>query len=243
MEEPRDSPQEEFTCSMCHHFTASSIGAVLRHVGSVHAHEAGFKVTCGIQGCPLTYVNYHSFRRHLRRKHTEWIVPDNILEPQQTERSGDAAFGSLTRPGDSMSDSADATSMDSTANYNLAHSLPLFILKNKEIRQISQQALDDLLGDTSLIIEQTVDTLASNISACLVRNGIDMQNIDGLNEVLLAKDLRNPFKGLESSHFQRKAYIELLGLLVSFMNLIITCTCTCTCLHKFQLEMLLLKVV
>ena len=65
---------EEYTCSMC---TAANMSVILRHIGTVHSHQAGFRVVCGIRDCPRTYDNYHSFRKHLRRKHIETLA----LEP------------------------------------------------------------------------------------------------------------------------------------------------------------------
>ena len=65
--------------------------AVLRHIGSVHSHQAGFEVVCGIQGCPRTYKNYHSFLKHLRRKHLEAVgfeTTDNLHVAQSDTHIG-----------------------------------------------------------------------------------------------------------------------------------------------------------
>ena len=50
-----DNGCQWFTCSMYHQYT-SLINAVLSHIGSVHAHQANFRVVCGIQECPRTYT-------------------------------------------------------------------------------------------------------------------------------------------------------------------------------------------
>ena len=55
---------ENYTCVICNHFCATSMTGVLKHIGLVHAHEPNFHVSCGIQGCPRTYKNYYSFRKH-----------------------------------------------------------------------------------------------------------------------------------------------------------------------------------
>ena len=56
-----------YTCVICNHFCgATSMTGVLKHIGLVHAHEPNFHVSCGIKGCPRTYKNYYSFRKHLQ---------------------------------------------------------------------------------------------------------------------------------------------------------------------------------
>ena len=37
-----------FECSICNHYTATTMAAVLKHVGCVHAHELNFHIICGI---------------------------------------------------------------------------------------------------------------------------------------------------------------------------------------------------
>ena len=95
----------------------------------------------------------------------------------------------------------------------------LFILKNKQVHQISQFALNDLLGDVSMVMRQSIDHLSSNIVSVLERNGIEYQDVDGLTEVLSDEQLRNPFSGLESNYLQRKAFCPL-GLVVSTKELL-----------------------
>ena len=194
---------EEFTCSMCHHFTAPNMGAVLRHIGSVHSHQAGFQVQCGIQGCPRTYKNYHSFRKHLRRKHSEAVgfETPSELHVAQSDTNADIWFGGMP---------VDTTEM--IQNQHRA-STALFVLKNREVHKISQVALNDLLYDVSMIVAETVDTLASRVSFVLCENGIKIENVNGLEEALSDVNLRNPFRGLKSSYLQRKVYCSL-GLVV-----------------------------
>ena len=43
--------EERYACSLCHTFSAKSMSTVLRHIGSVHAHEPNFHTVCGVNGC------------------------------------------------------------------------------------------------------------------------------------------------------------------------------------------------
>ena len=54
----------------------------------------------------------------------------------------------------------------------------------------------------------------SRIREVLSSGGIDLNSIDGLNEVF--EDVPNPFVGLETRYLQEKYYLEELGLVVSF---------------------------
>ena len=145
---------DELTCSLCYNFTSSSMNAVLRHIGAVHAHLPGFRVVCGINGCPRTYTNYYSYRKHIRRKHSDFggdlDVPSNLDEFSQ-----DAV---------TMSDTETGREMLPFDSDSLKRSAVLFTLKSKEVRNISQLAINDLIEDVSMIVQQTVDTVAFKVS-------------------------------------------------------------------------------
>ena len=52
-------------CWICFDFAATTVKKVIRHMGSVHSHDASFRVTCGINCCPRRYSKFHSFKRHI----------------------------------------------------------------------------------------------------------------------------------------------------------------------------------
>ena len=58
-------------CPLCSTFAAKDLKGVLRHMGTIHAHEAGFYVRCQVKDCPYTYTNYHSYKKHLYKKHRD----------------------------------------------------------------------------------------------------------------------------------------------------------------------------
>ena len=75
-----------YVCSLCDHFSATSTGGILRHIGAIHAYEPNFHLVCGIDGCPRTYKNYHSFRKHLQRTHpTSFVDADSERELETNE--------------------------------------------------------------------------------------------------------------------------------------------------------------
>ena len=54
-----------WNCPLSNWFAAPTLKGVVRHVGKLHAHEAGFRVCCGVSGCPRTYTKFHSYRKHM----------------------------------------------------------------------------------------------------------------------------------------------------------------------------------
>jgi len=59
-----------------------SMKRVMRHIGALHAHEAGFHICCGIAGCSRTYKNFASFQKHLYRIHRDVLEIDaKVLYP------------------------------------------------------------------------------------------------------------------------------------------------------------------
>ncbi len=51
---------------------------LIQHIELIHAHEANFTITCGLNDCQSTFTKYESFRRHVYRKHTDRVLrPDN----------------------------------------------------------------------------------------------------------------------------------------------------------------------
>ena len=93
------------------------------------------------------------------------------------------------------------------------HASALFLLKLKESKRLSQVAIDDIVHEWEGLFSHSVQQLHARIRAKLASIGIDVNDIEGLNEVF--RDVPNPFEGLETRHKQEKFYREKLGLVVS----------------------------
>ena len=57
------------------------------------------------------------------------------------------------------------------------------------------------------LFQQTVQTVHAGVRACLANNGIDPDDIHGLNDTFL--ELSDPFVGLENRYQQEKYYKDL----------------------------------
>ena len=113
------------------------------------------------------------------------------------------------------------TDLVSTSITQHKKQMALFILKLKEVRKVSQTAIDGLVCDFTLIIQQIISQLQNDVSICLQDNGL---NINGLLEVFSDPFKLNPFIQLESKFLQEKFYKEHFDLLVSRINYIAIAT-------------------
>ena len=48
--------------------------------------------------------------------------------------------------------------------------MALFLLKTKEIRKVSQVALDGIIEDFTLILQETIQRLREEVNSCLIEN-------------------------------------------------------------------------
>ena len=88
----------------------------------------------------------------------------------------------------------------------------LFLLKLKEHRRISQVALDDIVEEWGDLFSHTVKRLSARVHEKLSSTGIDVEDIDGLDQVF--EDIPHPFEGLKTRFLQEKYFRESLGLVV-----------------------------
>ena len=64
----------------------ATVSVFLTHLRLIHSNEAGFQITCGIQGCPRTYVNFHTYRNHVYSIHSsDGIVEDSLTDNPAAE--------------------------------------------------------------------------------------------------------------------------------------------------------------
>ena len=88
-----------------------------------------------------------------------------------------------------------------------------FLLKLKELRQVSQVVINEVVDGWSELFSSTVDRIHAGVRDKLACNGINPDDIDGLSDVFSA--VPHPFLDLETVSKQNKFYKEHMGLVVS----------------------------
>ena len=202
---------ERCFCWICNTAAYPSLKGVLRHMAGSHAFDPRFSVCCGIQGCSRTYSNFYSFKKHVYRKHRENLdlCPLRYSRTEVESPVSPVAY-SLENDDDMVTAT---TSVTQQLHHN--HQIAKFLLKLKEVRKVSQTAIDGLVGDISLMVQQITTRIQMNVSEVLQRNGLDMRNITGLLEVFSDPFLIDPFKQLHSKYLQDQFYKTHFNLLVS----------------------------
>lgn len=56
-------------CSLCPVFVALTLRVLMNHIYTVHSNKINFFVRCGVNNCPATFQRYHSFYKHVKKKH------------------------------------------------------------------------------------------------------------------------------------------------------------------------------
>jgi len=159
-----------WNCPLCNWFAAPTLKGVVRHVGKLHAHEAGFRVCCGVSGCPRTYTKFHSYRKHMYVHHREELDVNAPDVPANHPPEGDGVCASP--PASPTCD--DHSLVDGTALSR--REAAMFLPKTKEIHKVSQSYLGRLIGDISFIVESTVQQLEKKVEGALEDRGVGMND-------------------------------------------------------------------
>lgn len=195
-----------YECPLCSRFAAKSLKGVIRHLGVVHANEAGFYVHCVVEDCPQTYNKFLSYKKHMYSKHRDLlgITPANNdvtgLDSDQTDLDGSSSDMDIY---DSFSEDISTFSRNEAA---------LFVLKARHVHKVAQSSICEVMCDFTSLLERSVHKLHSRVFEIL-------DDIDPVmkNEVTVAfnsQDVLDPFRGMTTEHMQHSFFKKTFHLLV-----------------------------
>lgn len=168
----------------------------MRHMGAVHFNDPNFHVCCGVHGCPRTYTNFESFRKHLyRRHHCELDLPlAAILHGDQELQQADEVLS------DTLDDSLPSSGTVSGEEPAVMRQrqTALFLMKAHEVRKVSQTSLDWLVANFTEMCRSNAQFLLSELHKLLSASGLRMDYIEGLRELFQWPEVVEPFHGLQS---------------------------------------------
>uniref|UniRef100_A0A1X7T5A3 Uncharacterized protein n=1 Tax=Amphimedon queenslandica TaxID=400682 RepID=A0A1X7T5A3_AMPQE len=58
-----------FFCPVCYTFASIHFTKIMKHIHHVHSFHSNFSVVFRISGCPRTYTNFLSYKKHIYRSH------------------------------------------------------------------------------------------------------------------------------------------------------------------------------
>ena len=160
---PSSTSRYIYSCSICKQFSSINTSGSLRHIGVVHSHEANFYLTCGIDGCPRNYHNYHSFRKLVRRHHPHYLLnlSTSLQQENEPENLEEDQRENLTMS-DSLGEPTDGAAVQCKIHVpatphlqeDEGRSFALFLLKTKVVLSISQRATDEIMNDVTEMVNQ-----------------------------------------------------------------------------------------
>ena len=80
----------------------------------------------------------------------------------------------------------------------------LFILNLKEVRGLSEAAVDHILGETSKMFRHSLGRIEAGVNDCLAKNGVDPNDLPDLQNFF--SSVKYPFQHLHSTYLQEKFY-------------------------------------
>ena len=173
-------------------------------MGCVHAHEPNFYVSCGINSCCRSYTNLYSFKKHLYRKHR--------LELEFYP------FSESFRERDDHTGTQDSDVSEEPPTHMLSkRTTALLLLKTREVRKVSQRALDE---DLTIFVRAVVSSLEFEMKHNLELLGGEDTFLHAFNDVFHKYSTIDFFQGLNSRYLQEKYYRECLGMLVRLLLLL-----------------------
>ena len=100
-------------------------------MGTVHAHDPTFSVRCSVGDCPRMYRNYHSYKKHVYKKHRE------VLDGLTLQSRDDSVSPLVDAENTSPTFYSSEDEICDIPNASKA-SAALFILKLKHVHKVSQ---------------------------------------------------------------------------------------------------------
>ena len=206
-----------YFCPYCGDYTGVKFNRHLQHIKFHHSNEPNFSISCG--DCGQSFRKFESFKSHVRRKHRNQhaltLSEELDVHRDEAEMPENVEEGGL----DGEVDMDPHNAHDSVKE--LTRFLALFILKTKETNNLSQQAVNAITSNTAELVEFSLNTLKSDILQCLHENGISVNTINGLENVLERKSafcLAN--ERLSTEYLQMKYFAEKFNFIVSIMMII-----------------------
>jgi hypothetical protein len=158
----------------------------------------------------LTFRKYFTWRKHIKRIHTN---VENI-DDANTEEAGDAnAFNNNDLPDE---DAGHQQLGDQIPRNQIKKSGALYLLNLQEVCRLPKATVDSVVDNTRTIIEEVVSNLQGQVEKCLQDNDIDVHAVTGLENLLSTENPGiNVFENLDTDKKRVTYYKENFGLKVS----------------------------
>lgn len=167
------------------------------------------------------YKTFYGYRSHINRRHKAILqVARDIQQPQDLVQNIHMECEEEEEAGDVMAGEplSDEGEVDAPGDQ-LRSTSAAYLLRIKEMHNLSQTAVDDIVQSINTLVSTAVKSVCVNIANQLqniVHEDDDvLQNITWQTLFEQNSQEASPFKDLETENRQRQAYKEMFGLVVS----------------------------
>lgn len=157
---------------------------LIQHIGLIHAHEANFTITCGLNDCKSTFTKYESFRRHVYRRHRDRVLCK--CNDCDGDGGGVVASEDSDEPGtDTVT--GNPPSVDELL-LNFRENLFSFILKCREKNHLPVSVQKDIVDDVNFLLCFFKENYDAFIVYHLQKSGFDISKSPELKRILQSND-------------------------------------------------------
>ena len=234
-------------CPLCGFFSPS-VQLHVSHYRLVHSKDLNFSVSCGIDGCVELFRSFSAYNSHVYRKHraalgikTRWGSADADATSDLNQPTAEMEIHSTpseNSPRELLETTRQTDTDLSQHSVNLPSDFSIqckrnnaeFLMALAEGRQLSQQAISDVISGCRKICQQTARKVLESVEKPLADAGVDVSTTPGLMDAFL--NIPDPFEGIDSSYLREKFYTEHMNYVVSIIATCnrFHCSYTCTCM-------------
>ncbi len=224
-----DERRISYNCSLCN-FSSPTRRLWLNHLRQVHIQDVDFFIRCDLSDVCIrrctSYNKCSSFISHCYRNHRDVIEVEDQATRNVTQ-DAQSATSSINFEASSSSEIPEDDDLD------LQHAIDqllqkddlvqmkkaaLYILNLKDVRALSESAVEHVVAQTQSIFAHTVGRIRAGVNRHLSINGVDVEALPSLDLESMFTEMKDPFCGLSTPHLQEKFYREQFGCIVSWLE-------------------------
>ena len=184
-----------------------------------HASEAGFHITCGLQGCQRTFVNFHTYRNHVYSIHdmSAMETTSNSAGFDDIHQNDRNSISMETEMDNLMTSDHDDSGMQFQAEndqVNTTRSVAIWLLKLREMHKIPESVMSTIMTDVQDLFSHIMEALQEQ-SVAILHNATSINTAEDMIRELFQSQTCDIFQGLQTKAAQKSYFKSHLGLVVS----------------------------
>ena len=180
-----------YRCQRCD-FGTRTYMLLVQHYKYVHSAEHDFRITCGVKNCFRTYISVRTLMRHIRSKHKMFHEKHlSKWRNKQAGRHSDENSGNFDD--NEWEDDMDENGIDldqegygenGQGSFDWTRFIGLKLLKLREKSKVSSSVITEVSQILLDLLELQQNHLCKKLTQVLQENGVDIDNIHGLTDIL-----------------------------------------------------------